>query len=272
MDREPVPMQTIAMTRERNDRRSLDDMIEQVRAWIEVAESIVVLTGAGISTDSGIPDFRGPQGLWTQNPEAEKMATLQYYMADPELRKRAWQGKLSVSEQRLSPNAGHRALVELECRGRLHSLITQNVDGLHQDAGSDPARVVEIHGTLREVVCMGCGERSPMEETLDRVRAGEEDPACQHCGGILKSATIAFGQGLVAEDLARSELAAEACDLLLAIGSTLSVYPIAGVVPVAKQAGARIVIVNAGPTEMDDLADAILHGSISEILPPLLAP
>ncbi|MBW2421781.1 MAG: NAD-dependent deacetylase [Deltaproteobacteria bacterium] len=247
------------------------EAIREVRSWIDAAESVVVLTGAGISTDSGIQDFRGPQGLWTQNPEAEKMATLQYYMADGELRKRAWQGKRVAIEQSPRPNSGHRALVELERRGRLHTLITQNVDGLHQDAGSDPARVVEIHGTLREVVCMSCGERGPMEETLERVRAGEEDPACQRCGGILKSATISFGQGLVDEDLARSESAANSCDLLIAIGSTLSVYPIAAVVPVAKEAGARIVIVNAGPTEMDSLADAVLRGSISEILPPLLA-
>jgi NAD-dependent deacetylase len=277
----PLPVHTIAMAedagtakdRERGGSASegLRAAIDEVRAWIDEAARIVVLTGAGISTDSGIPDFRGPQGLWTQNPEAEKMATLHFYMADPELRKRAWQGKLAVVEQSLEPNPGHRALVELERRGRLHTLITQNVDGLHQDAGIDPARVVEIHGTLREVVCMSCGARSPMQTTLDRVRAGEEDPACEHCGGILKSATISFGQGLVAEDLARSEIAAGSCDLLIAVGSTLSVYPIAGVVPVAKQAGARIVIVNAGPTEMDTLADAILCGSISEILPPLLA-
>lgn len=249
----------------------LREAIEEVRGWIEEAERVVVLTGAGISTDSGIQDFRGPQGLWTKNPEAEKMATLHYYMSDPELRKRAWQGKMIAIEGSPAPNAGHRALVELERRGVLHTLITQNVDGLHQDAGSDPARVVEIHGTLREVVCMGCGDRGPMEEALERVRAGEEDPPCRVCGGILKSATIAFGQNLVPEDLSRSEVAANSCDLLIAIGSTLAVYPAAAVVPTAKQAGARIVIVNAEPTEMDGLADAILRGSISEILPPLLA-
>lgn len=241
-----------------------------VRAWIGAAERVVVLTGAGISTDSGIPDFRGPQGLWTKNPEAEKMATLQHYMRDPEVRKRAWQSRLSMDAAAREPNAGHRAIVELERRGRLHTLITQNVDGLHQKAGSDPALVVEIHGTLHEVMCMECDERAPMERALARVQGGEADPSCRSCGGVLKSATISFGQGLVQEDLRRAERAARECDLLLAVGSTLGVYPIAGVVPVAANAGARIVIVNGGPTEMDDLADAVVRGSISELLPRLV--
>lgn len=244
--------------------------IDTVRGWIDAAQSIVVLTGAGISTDSGIPDFRGPQGVWTKNPGAEKMATLQNYMAEPEVRKRAWQSKLQSVSRKLEPNAGHRALVTLEERGKLHTLITQNVDGLHQSAGSSPELIVEIHGTMREVVCMSCGEQAPMERALERVRAGEEDPSCRTCGGILKSATISFGQGLVQQDLVRSEVAAQSCDLLLAVGSTLSVYPIAGVVPIAKSSGARIVILNAEPTEMDHLTDAALPGSISEILPRIV--
>ena len=249
----------------------MDQLIATVRGWIRAAERIVVLTGAGISTDSGIPDFRGPQGVWTKNPGAEKMATLQHYVADPEVRKRAWKSRLDTFARQVEPNAGHRALVELERRGKLHALITQNVDGLHQAAGSSPDKIVEIHGTIREVVCLDCGERAPMERALARVRAGEEDPACRSCGGILKSATISFGQALVQEDLRRAERAARACDLLLAVGSTLAVYPIAGVVPVAKRAGARVVILNAEPTEMDELADAVLRGSISEILPRLVA-
>jgi NAD-dependent deacetylase len=245
-------------------------MIDEVRAWIGEARRIVVLTGAGISTDSGIPDFRGPQGLWTKNPAAEKMATLQHYMGDPEVRKRAWRSRIDAFAGERKPNAGHRALVDLERAGRLDTLITQNVDGLHQLAGTSPERVVEIHGTIREVVCMACGERAPMERALARVRAGEDDPPCRSCGGILKSATISFGQSLVADDLARAQEAAEACDLLLAIGTTLAVYPIAGVVPIAKSSGARIVILNAEPTEMDELADAVLRGSISEVLPRLV--
>jgi NAD-dependent deacetylase len=248
-----------------------DSLLEGVRAWIDAAERIVALTGAGISTDSGIPDFRGPQGLWTRNPEAEKMATLQHYMASSEVRKLAWKTRLDLQGRQPAPNAGHHALVELERRGKLHALITQNVDGLHLAAGTSRERLVEIHGTLQEVVCMRCGERAPMERALVRVRAGEEDPACRSCDGVLKSATISFGQSLVPEDLARCEQVAQECDLLLAVGSTLAVYPVAGVVPLARQSGARIAIVNGGPTEMDDIADAVLRGSISEILPRLVA-
>jgi NAD-dependent deacetylase len=252
--------------------KNLDEAIALVRSWIEAAERVVALTGAGISTESGIPDFRGPQGLWTKNPGAEKMATLQHYMAEPEVRRRAWRSRLEGSARSPEPNEGHRALVALERRGKLHALLTQNVDGLHQSAGSSPQLVVEIHGTMRDVVCMSCGERAPMEHALERVRAGEEDPPCRTCGGILKSATISFGQSLVQEDLMRAERVAQECDLMLAIGSTLSVYPIAGVVPVAKHWGARVVILNAESTEMDDIADAILRGSIGGILPRLVSP
>src|SRR5881409_4443369 len=168
------------------------------------------------------------------------------------------------------PNDGHRALVTLERRGVLDTLITQNVDGLHLKAGSSPERVIEIHGTTREVVCLDCGERAPMERALARVRAGEADPPCRTCGGILKSATISFGQGLVQADLERAGAAARRCDLMLAVGTKLSVYPIAGVVPVAKEAGARVAILNAEPTEMDSLADIVLRGSISALLPRLV--
>ncbi len=248
----------------------LEAAIATVRGWIDDAHRVVVLTGAGISTDSGIPDFRGPQGVWTKNPEAEKMATLSHYLSDPEVRKRAWRTRLEMGDWNLEPNAGHLALVTLERRGKLDTLITQNVDGLHAKAGNAPDRIVEIHGTLREVMCMQCDERAPMERALARVRAGEQDPPCRSCGGILKSATISFGQGLVPEDLMRAERAARSCDLLLAVGSTLAVYPAAGAVPIAKSQSARIAILNGDPTEMDDLADAVLRGSISEILPRLV--
>ena len=248
-----------------------DRGVAEVRPWIEVAERLVVLTGAGISTDSGIPDFRGPQGVWTKNPGAERMATLQNYLADPEMRKRSWQNRTLGSMRGAKPNAGHIALVELERRGKLLALITQNVDGLHREAGISQSLMIEIHGTIQDFICMSCGERGPIERVLERVRAGEDDPACRTCGGILKSATISFGQNLVPEDLARSERVAESCDLLLAIGSTLSVYPIAEVVPIAKRSGARVVILNAEPTEMDDLADAVIRGPIGAILPRLTA-
>jgi NAD-dependent deacetylase len=242
----------------------------EVREWIERAERIVVLTGAGISTESGIPDFRGPDGVWTRNPGAERTATLQHYLADPDVRRTAWRNRLDHPARSAAPNAGHRALVDLERRGKLDTLITQNIDGLHHAAGSDPDRIVEVHGNIREVVCLSCGERAPMERALDRVRAGEDDPPCRTCGGILKSATISFGQGLVPEDLVRAEAAARRGDLLLAVGSTLSVYPVAEVVPVAKASGARIVIVNGEPTAMDHLADAVVQGQIGEVLPRLV--
>jgi NAD-dependent deacetylase len=244
-------------------------LVTVVRGWIEAAERVVVLTGAGVSTESGIPDFRGPQGVWTRNPEAEKQSTIQHYVADPEVRRRAWRSRLESPAWSAQPNAGHRALVALEHQGKLDTLLTQNIDGLHQAAGSSPERVVEVHGTMRQVVCLDCGERAPMERALARVRAGEDDPPCRTCGGILKSATISFGQSLVPEDLRRAELAARRCDLMLAIGTKLSVWPVAGVVPVAKDAGARVVIVNAEPTEMDGMADAVLRGSIGDILPRL---
>ncbi|HUW03800.1 MAG TPA: Sir2 family NAD-dependent protein deacetylase [Acidimicrobiales bacterium] len=244
----------------------MDDAIERVRGWVHEAAALVVLTGAGISTDSGIPDYRGPQGAWTKNPEAEKMANIGHYVADPEVRRRAWATRRRSPAWSAEPNDGHRALAELERTTNFHSLLTQNVDGLHQLAGSDPSRVVEVHGTMREVVCLDCDERAPMERALARVEAGEEDPECRSCGGILKSATISFGQGLVAADLARAERAALSADLMLAVGTTLGVYPIANVVPTAKRSGARVVIINGSATEMDDLADVVIRGSISEVL------
>jgi NAD-dependent deacetylase len=249
----------------------IERLLTVVRGWIDTARCVVALTGAGMSTDSGIPDFRGPQGVWTRNPEAEKQSTIQHYVADPEVRRRAWRSRLDSPAWGARPNAGHQALVVLERRSKLDTLVTQNIDGLHQAAGSSPGRVVEVHGTMREVVCLACGERAPMERALARVRAGEEDPSCRTCGGILKSATISFGQSLVPEDIARAQRAAQRCDLMLAIGTKLSVWPVAGVVPAAKDAGARVVILNAEPTEMDGLADVVFRGSIGEILPRLVA-
>ncbi len=254
----------------------MDPAVEAARRLVAASTRLVVLTGAGISTDSGIPDFRGPNGIWTKNPEAEKMATLQTYLADGDVRRRTWRHRLESPTWEARPNAGHRALVALEQRGVLHTLVTQNIDGLHQAAGSDPERVVEIHGTMREVLCMSCGARSPMPAVLERVRAGEDDPACtvtvdgETCAGILKSATISFGQNLVVEDLVRAEQAARACDLLLAVGSTLSVYPAAGLVPAAHLSGAPVVIVNAEPTDYDAIAEVVVRGPISEVLPALV--
>lgn len=245
--------------------------LEAVRGWIASARRVVVLTGAGISTDSGIPDFRGPQGVWTRNPAAEKLSTLQNYLAEPEVRKAAWRARVASPTWNAQPNAGHRALVELERRGTLHALITQNIDGLHQKAGHAPERVIEVHGTMHGVTCWGCGWAGPMPPVLDRVKAGEEDPPCASCGGILKSATISFGQALVPEVIDRAMQAAAEADLFLSIGTSLQVYPVANAVPTARSAGAKIVIVNAQPTPFDDIADAVLPGSIGDILPAICA-
>ena len=245
--------------------------LDTVRGWIDAAARIVALTGAGISTDSGIPDFRGPRGVWTRDPAAEKQSTLQHYLADPAVRRAAWRSRLDHSAWSAQPNRGHLALVTLERRGKLHALVTQNIDELHQIAGNSAHRVIEVHGTMRRVMCWSCGARGPMSEVLERVRAGESDPPCSACGGILKSDTISFGQALVPEVIERALRVATEADLLLAIGSTLQVYPAAGVVPAARDAGARIVIINDQPTPMDPLADVVLRGSIGELLPPLCA-
>lgn len=237
---------------------------------IEAAERVTVLTGAGISTDSRIPDFRGPQGVWTKNPGAEKQATIQNYMADADVRRRSWMSRLDSPVWGAEPNPGHMAVLRLEARRRMHLLITQNVDGLHHAAGSNPDRIVEVHGNVREVICMSCDYSDPMQVALDRVRQGDHDPACPRCGGILKSATISFGQNLVMEDIERANEAAATCDLLLAVGSTLAVFPIARAVPIAKTSGAKIIIVNGSPTEMDGLADVVVNGSISEVLPRIV--
>ena len=242
---------------------------QQVRGWIEAASRVVALTGAGISTDSGIPDFRGPQGLWTKNPLAEKMSNIHYYLADPEVRKASWQNRLSSRAWSAEPNPGHLALVALEKRQKLHALITQNIDELHQIAGNSPGRVIEVHGTMRKFMCWGCGMRGPMELVLERVRAGEADPHCRDCGGILKSDTISFGQQLVPEVIDRALQAARETDLFIAVGTSLQVYPVAGAVDVARAARAKIVIINAEPTPFDDVADAVFHDSISEVLPQL---
>ncbi|HEY9447114.1 MAG TPA: Sir2 family NAD-dependent protein deacetylase [Burkholderiales bacterium] len=242
------------------------DLIEAARTLVERAGRVVVLTGAGISTDSGIPDFRGPGGVWTRDPKAERLSDIRHYVSDPAVRKAAWQGRLVHPAWTAQPNEGHRALVMLERLGKLGALITQNIDGLHQRAGSSPALVVEVHGTLHRVICLDCGWKGPMQETLARLRSGEEDPPCRACGGMLKSDTISFGQPLVPQVIERAMSAAGEADVLLAIGTTLQVFPVAAVLPAARAAGARTVIVNAQPTQFDDIADVVLRGSISDVL------
>jgi NAD-dependent deacetylase len=248
----------------------LETAFARARRIVSAAERIVLLTGAGISTDSGIPDFRGPQGVWTLNPKAERMSDIRHYVADPEVRRLSWQSRLAHPAWTAEPNAGHFAVTALEPRGTLHAVITQNIDGLHQRAGTDPELVIEVHGTLHRAVCLSCQTRLPMPAVLERVRAGEGDPACAACGGILKSDTISFGQPLVSAVIARALHAAAEADCLIAVGSSLRVYPIAALVPGAKDAGASLIIVNAQPTPFDHIADVTLDAPISSVLPALL--
>jgi NAD-dependent deacetylase len=239
--------------------------------WLTGARRITVLTGAGISTDSGIPDYRGPNGVWTRDPDAEKLVTLSYYLADPDIRRRSWLLRQAMQDARPQPNAGHAALVELERQGRLRALVTQNIDGLHQAAGSAAALVHEIHGTVHAVVCVDCGARTTMRAALDRVAAGEPDPACLVCGGINKSATVYFGQLLDERMVDACTTAAGDCDLFLAVGTSLQVWPAAGLADIALRAGARLVVVNAQPTPYDDAADLVVREPIGTALPRLVA-
>lgn len=239
--------------------------------WLGEAGTVTVLSGAGISTDSGIPDFRGPQGVWTRDPSAQALSTIDAYLADPQVRRRSWQARLAHPVWQARPNPGHHALAELERSGRLRAIITQNIDGLHQAAGSSPDRVIEIHGTAHWSACLSCGRRTPMPEVLERVQAGEEDPPCRDCGGLQKSATISFGQSLDPDVLAAATAASRACDLFLAVGTSLSVYPAAGLCDLALAAGARLVVVNAEPTPYDRVAHAVIREPLGEVLTRLVA-
>ena len=253
----------------------LSEAVIDARRLVDESERITVLTGAGISTDSGLPDFRGPKGLWTLDPAAERASHIDAYVSDAQVRKANWARRASGELWAdVAANRGHEAVVHLERRGKLKMLITQNVDGLHQLAGSDPSRVVEIHGTTRKVQCLACDYRDDIEAALQRVRSGEADPPCPNCGWILKSATVSFGQSLDGALLAAAERAAVNCDLFCAIGTTLAVSPINLTAPLAAHAGARIVIVNGEETEYDALADVVVRGAISEVLPVItgLAP
>ncbi len=241
-----------------------------VAEWLGAARRVVVLTGAGISTESGIPDFRGPDGVWTRDPGAERRSAIDAYLRDGALRERVWQERLHHPAWTAVPNAGHLALAELERLGHLELLVTQNIDGLHLLAGSSPQRVIEIHGTLRQVTCLSCGRRAPMETALARVRAGEADPRCLDCGGLLKSATVSFGQPLVAADLHRAEAAAQACDCFWAVGTSLAVHPVARLPALARRAGARLVLVNQQPTPYDRVADAVMREPIGTVLPAVV--
>ncbi|MET8723892.1 SIR2 family NAD-dependent protein deacylase [Streptomyces misionensis] len=232
---------------------------------------VAILSGAGVSTDSGIPDYRGPAGLWRRDPEAEKLVTYEYYMGDPEIRRRSWRMRLDNQALRAEPNAAHRAVAELERSGVPVRVITQNVDGLHQAAGLPARKVLELHGTAREFVCTRCHARGPMADALARVEAGEDDPRCLECGGILKSATVMFGERLDPVVLGQAVAVTKACQLFIAVGSSLQVQPAAGLAGVAADHGARLVIVNAEPTPYDERADELVREPIGTALPRLLA-
>ncbi|MEU1692640.1 Sir2 family NAD-dependent protein deacetylase [Streptomyces hirsutus] len=231
---------------------------------------VALLSGAGISTDSGIPDYRGPSGLWRKDPEAEKLVTYEYYMGDPEIRRRSWQMRRENRALQAEPNAAHRAVAELERSGVPVRVITQNVDGLHQLAGMPTRKVLELHGSARSTVCTKCHARGPMEDALARVEAGEDDPSCPECGGILKSATVMFGERLDPVVLHDALAITKACQIFVAVGTSLQVQPAAGLAGVATDHGARLIIMNAEPTPYDDRADEVIREPIGTALPKLL--
>ncbi|MGZ3118712.1 SIR2 family NAD-dependent protein deacylase [Streptomyces sp. H62] len=231
---------------------------------------VALLSGAGISTDSGIPDYRGPNGLWRRDPEAEKLVTYAYYMGDPEIRRRSWRMRREAGALEAEPNAAHRAVAELERSGVPVRVITQNVDGLHQLAGVPARKVLELHGSARSCVCTACHARGPMEDALARVDAGEDDPPCRECGGILKPATVMFGERLDPVVLGEAAAISKACQVFIAVGSSLQVQPAAGLAGLAADHGARLVVVNAEPTPYDDLADEVVREPIGTALPELL--
>lgn len=250
---------------------SIAEDLSLARQIVSGGRRVAVMSGAGISTDSGIPDFRGPQGVWTKDPMAERISTLADYLDDPAVRRQAWRNRLVHPVWTAQPNPGHLALLPLQDQGRLVGVMTQNIDELHQRSGIGSNLVVELHGSMWRVVCWTCGDITTMASALERVRAGEDDPPCLPCGGVLKSTTISFGQPLEPAVLARADEVAHDCDVLLAVGSTLSVHPAAGYVPVARRSGAALVVVNGEPTAYDHLADAVIRGSISEALPAIVA-
>lgn len=262
------------------DRRyapDVPDAFSLARDLVTSSRKIVFLTGAGISTAAGIPDYRGPDGVWTKNPGAERRSHIDTWMSDPEARKAGWQRRLNTAWDRVVPTAAHDAVTQLAAAERVSLVVTQNIDGLHQRSGLDSNLLVEIHGTVHDSICMSCGHIAPIGATLDRVAAGELDPHCLEenpdiCGGILKAATISFGQSLRVDDLNRSFDATDDADLFIAIGTTLAVFPVAGLVPRASNRDIPIIIVNGSPTDMDHLATVVVDGDINDVVPRLLAP
>ena len=242
--------------------------IEQARGWIKAARRVVGFTGAGISTESGIPDFRSPNGVWARN----RMIYFDEFVRDESARVEAWRQKVeSWPEMRdAKPNPGHLAFVELARSGKLTAMITQNIDGQHQRSGLKPSQVLELHGTTVEAACLSCSHRVPMDEAVDRIKAGEQAPKCRLCGGILKAATVSFGQAMPQEVMREAETAARSCEVFLAVGSSLVVHPAAGLPLVAKRAGAKLIIINRTETPLDEVADLVVNDEIGKVLPEMI--
>jgi NAD-dependent deacetylase len=242
-----------------------DEKIGRVAGMIAEAKNVVVFTGAGVSTESGIPDFRSPGGIWTKfDPED---FTIDKFLTSPETRRKQWRFLLSGDLFRdARPNTAHEAIAELERLGRLDCVITQNIDNLHRKAGNDPAKVFELHGNMRWIRCLDCGERYPLEEILHQNGASEEVPVCGRCSGILKPDVIFFGEALPEETLQEATRRASRCDLLIVVGSSLVVYPAAYMPLYAKQAGGLLVIVNIDATPADKSADVVIHASAGETM------
>ena len=249
--------------------RGTQEKIGRVAEMIVKARDVVVFTGAGISTESGIPDFRSPGGFWTKFDPDD--FTIEKFLTSPETRRKQWRFLLADDLLRdASPNAAHAAIAELATLGKLNCVITQNIDNLHQKAGNDPATVFELHGNMRWIRCLNCGNRSSLEEILGKSGASEEVPVCGLCGGMLKPDVIFFGEALPEEALEEATRRANHCDLLMAIGSSLAVYPAAYMPLYAKQSGAKLVIVNLTPTPADGIADVVIHASAGEVMGSLM--
>lgn len=242
----------------------LEELIDKVADLIVQSKKVVVFTGAGVSTESGISDFRSPGGIWTRyNPND---FTYQKFLSDPEARKKAWGLYRELWKSQAKPNPAHYAVAELEKLGKLDCVITQNIDYLHQQAGNSEDKVIELHGTMRWVICLNCGKRYPFEEIEKRLDQGEETPECDECHGILKTATISFGQAMPVRETREAEYRSQNCDLFIAIGSSLVVYPAAYMPMYAAEAGIKLVIINFTPTPVDHQATLVIHGKAGEVM------
>jgi NAD-dependent deacetylase len=248
---------------------SLRDEIEELRVLVERSSIVAGFTGAGISTESGVPDFRSPGSPWLKN----QPIPFEAYIRSAEARREAWRRKFTMDDlyRGARPSRGHLALASLVERGKVPAIITQNIDGLQQQAGVPAEKVIELHGNGTYAACLDCAERHELDWVRARFEASGQAPDCRHCGGIVKSATISFGQAMPEEPMRRAQELTLACDLFLAIGSSLVVYPAAGFPILAKRNGAALVIVNREPTELDEFADLVVNGEIGDVLEPLIA-